>query len=36
VANWPGYMREYVQQTQRLDPAEYTFSPRPVRAATPA
>jgi cation diffusion facilitator CzcD-associated flavoprotein CzcO len=27
VANWPGYMREYVEQTRVLDPAEYTFVP---------
>ena len=26
VANWPGYMREYVDRTRTLDPAEYTFS----------
>jgi cation diffusion facilitator CzcD-associated flavoprotein CzcO len=26
VANWPGYMREYLQQTRRLDPGEYSFS----------
>ncbi len=25
VANWPGYMREYVQRTQILDPDEYVF-----------
>jgi cation diffusion facilitator CzcD-associated flavoprotein CzcO len=23
VANWPGYMREYAELTERLDPAEY-------------
>jgi hypothetical protein len=23
VANWPGYMDEYVRRTARLDPAEY-------------
>jgi cation diffusion facilitator CzcD-associated flavoprotein CzcO len=23
VANWPGYMREYVEQTATLDPAQY-------------
>jgi cation diffusion facilitator CzcD-associated flavoprotein CzcO len=23
VANWPGYMREYVAETERLDPSEY-------------
>jgi cation diffusion facilitator CzcD-associated flavoprotein CzcO len=26
VANWPGYMREYLQQTQTLDPSEYRFT----------
>jgi cation diffusion facilitator CzcD-associated flavoprotein CzcO len=30
VANWPGYMREYLQQTERFDPSEYRFS-APVR-----
>jgi cation diffusion facilitator CzcD-associated flavoprotein CzcO len=25
VANWPGYMREYVERTRTLDPAEYVF-----------
>jgi cation diffusion facilitator CzcD-associated flavoprotein CzcO len=25
VANWPGYMREYSQQTRLLDPAEFRF-----------
>jgi hypothetical protein len=25
VANWPGYMREYLQQTRRLDAREYRF-----------
>jgi cation diffusion facilitator CzcD-associated flavoprotein CzcO len=25
VANWPGYMREYLQATRELDPAEYRF-----------
>jgi cation diffusion facilitator CzcD-associated flavoprotein CzcO len=41
VANWPGYMREYLQQTRALDPGEYRFdfsrsapSPAPD-AATP-
>jgi len=23
VANWPGYMREYAERTERLDPAEF-------------
>ncbi len=26
VANWPGYMREYFEQTQSLDPDEYEFT----------
>jgi cation diffusion facilitator CzcD-associated flavoprotein CzcO len=26
VTNWPGYMREYLQQTRHLDPAEYSFT----------
>jgi hypothetical protein len=26
VANWPGYMREYFEQTQSLDPDEYEFA----------
>jgi cation diffusion facilitator CzcD-associated flavoprotein CzcO len=25
VANWPGYMREYVERTSTLDPDEYVF-----------
>jgi cation diffusion facilitator CzcD-associated flavoprotein CzcO len=25
VANWPGYMREYVERTSALDPDEYVF-----------
>ncbi|HEX8715041.1 MAG TPA: NAD(P)/FAD-dependent oxidoreductase, partial [Solirubrobacteraceae bacterium] len=28
VANWPGYMREYVARTRELDPSEYRFAPR--------
>jgi cation diffusion facilitator CzcD-associated flavoprotein CzcO len=31
VANWPGYMREYVERTRVLDPAEYTFVPAVAR-----
>ncbi len=27
VANWPGYMREYLKQTSQLDAAEYRFAP---------
>ena len=33
VANWPGYMREYEQRLQVLDPAEYELLPLPERAA---
>jgi len=29
VANWPGYMRDYLQQTERLDPSEFRFTPCP-------
>lgn len=27
IANWPGYMREYFEQTRELDPSEYSFAP---------
>jgi cation diffusion facilitator CzcD-associated flavoprotein CzcO len=27
VTNWPGYMREYLQQTRQLDAGEYRFVP---------
>jgi hypothetical protein len=27
VANWPGYMRDYLQQTRELDASEYRFTP---------
>jgi cation diffusion facilitator CzcD-associated flavoprotein CzcO len=33
VANWPGYMREYLKATRELDPAEYHFIPQPVPVA---
>jgi cation diffusion facilitator CzcD-associated flavoprotein CzcO len=33
VANWPGYMREYVARTAVLDPAEYALVAAPDRAA---
>ena len=26
VANWPGYMREYLERTRELDPSEYRFA----------
>jgi cation diffusion facilitator CzcD-associated flavoprotein CzcO len=32
VANWPGYMREYLQRTEHLDAADYRFKPMPDRA----
>jgi cation diffusion facilitator CzcD-associated flavoprotein CzcO len=28
IANWPGYMREYAEQTSRLDPSSFRFVPR--------
>jgi cation diffusion facilitator CzcD-associated flavoprotein CzcO len=32
VTNWPGYMREYVEATKRLDPAHFSFlAPAPRR-----
>ena len=31
VANWPGYMREYIEQTRELDPSEYRFVALPDR-----
>jgi hypothetical protein len=33
VANWPGYMREYLQRTATLDPNEFHLTPAPDRAA---
>jgi hypothetical protein len=32
VANWPRYMRDYLERTRALDPAEYTLVPQPDRA----
>jgi cation diffusion facilitator CzcD-associated flavoprotein CzcO len=32
VTNWPGYMREYLERTARLDAAEYRFAPLPKPA----
>jgi cation diffusion facilitator CzcD-associated flavoprotein CzcO len=32
VANWPGYMREYLEQTQRLEIADFSVIPLPDRA----
>jgi cation diffusion facilitator CzcD-associated flavoprotein CzcO len=31
VANWPGYMREYFEQTQSLNPDEYEFASAQVQ-----
>ena len=40
VANWPGYMREYLEQTRSFAPSEYEFRPKlrapAPQAATPA
>jgi cation diffusion facilitator CzcD-associated flavoprotein CzcO len=33
VANWPGYMREYLQRTRTLDASEFRFAPLPDHAA---
>jgi cation diffusion facilitator CzcD-associated flavoprotein CzcO len=32
VANWPGYMREYLEHTRELDADEYRFAPLPKTA----
>ncbi len=32
VTNWPGYMREYLEQTSQLDVEEYRFAPLPKPA----
>jgi cation diffusion facilitator CzcD-associated flavoprotein CzcO len=32
VANWPGYMRDYLEQTRELDVAEFDFIELPERA----
>jgi cation diffusion facilitator CzcD-associated flavoprotein CzcO len=31
IANWPLYMRDYLERTQRLDPEEFNFLPLPER-----
>jgi hypothetical protein len=36
VTNWPGYMREYAQLAQTLDPSEFVLVPQPDRAPLPA
>jgi cation diffusion facilitator CzcD-associated flavoprotein CzcO len=37
VANWPGYMREYLEQAKQLNASEFEFAPLPerVRARAP-
>lgn len=36
VANWPGYMREYVNATRELREQDFTFTPVPDRSALAA
>jgi cation diffusion facilitator CzcD-associated flavoprotein CzcO len=37
VTNWPGYMREYLQEVRLLKASDFTFTPRaPAPAASPA
>jgi cation diffusion facilitator CzcD-associated flavoprotein CzcO len=36
VANWPGYMREYLEQTRELNVDEYRFASLPDRTAVPS
>ena len=36
VANWPGYMREYLARTARVDPADFRFLARPEPAGARA
>lgn len=36
VTNWPGYMREYLERTARLDAGEYRFAALPQRVAAGA
>jgi cation diffusion facilitator CzcD-associated flavoprotein CzcO len=33
VANWPGYMREYLEATRELDPTEYRFAEQQATVA---
>ena len=33
VTNWPGYMREYMQRTRTIEPAEYRFVEQPAGVA---
>jgi cation diffusion facilitator CzcD-associated flavoprotein CzcO len=36
VANWPGYMRQYLKATRVFDPAEFVFTRAPAPARSPA
>jgi hypothetical protein len=36
VANWPGYMRDYMQQTRVLDPREFRFAMAAPGSPSPA
>jgi len=36
VANWPGYMREYLQQTGTLQSSDYLFAAQPTAWPAPA
>jgi cation diffusion facilitator CzcD-associated flavoprotein CzcO len=36
VANWPGYMREYLRATRELDPGEYVLAPASPQAVASA
>ena len=33
VANWPGYMREYLKRAGEFAPDEFVFTPRPATGA---
>jgi hypothetical protein len=30
ITNWPGFMHEYVAQTERFDPTQYSFVEQPT------
>jgi cation diffusion facilitator CzcD-associated flavoprotein CzcO len=36
VANWPGYMRDYLERAQRLEVSDFSFTPLPDRVPVPA
>ena len=35
VANWPGYMREYLAATETVDPQQYALLEAPVAVGSP-